>query len=154
MPLPLIIGQAPARGNDGLLPFAGKSGARLARVAGVGDTGDVLKNYFDLRNLLSFYPGKRGRKGDEFDLTQAKDAADQMKTWLLTRKGRVILLMGKEVAKAFGCPCQEYFRPWYWHQHTVIIFPHPSGVNQWWNDAANVKEAEGYLRELIRAQSQ
>lgn len=148
---PLIIGQAPARGNDGKPPFAGLSGRRLARLAGVGDTGDVLPRYFELRNLISKYPGKAGTgKGDMFDVAAAKLQASLLLEELKHMKPRQVLLMGRGVAAAFHQQRREYLRPWDWVGHRFVIFPHPSGVNRWYNDPVNEGAAGSYLRDLLR----
>lgn len=54
------------------------------------------------------------------------------------------------VARAFRVPATScyYFarhrrgRAWW------CVFPHPSGVNRWWNDPDNTRRAERYLRRL------
>lgn len=145
---PLIIGQAPARGNDALPPFSGKSGARLALLAGVGDSGDVLPNHFELRNLFDKYPGKQGKKGDKFDMRAGRKRAPKL---LEEYEGtdQVILLMGKRVAKAFGVHSYEYLAWFVLDGHHCMIFPHPSGINLWWNDPKNVAAASGVLESIV-----
>jgi len=147
---PLIIGQAPAQGNDGKLPFSGESGKRLALLACVGTTGDVLPRYFELRNLISKYPGKAGTgKGDHFDRVAAKIQAAQMYEEFDGMGPRWILLMGRSVSRAFGIRHREYLRPWPWNQHKMVIFPHPSGINRWYNDNHNWRAASEFLREVL-----
>lgn len=158
---PLIIGQAPARGNDGKFPFAGQSGARLARLAGVGVSGDDLPEHFDLKNLLAKYPGKKSNKGDLFDMGRAKKSAGRIRRHQQIYFGpRYILLMGRKVQKAFGFSIMEFLKPrgdllrsrgngindW----HRVIVFPHPSGVSHWWNNTDNREAAKWVLRKVLR----
>lgn len=151
MTQPLIIGQAPARGNDDKPAFAGESGKRLAILACVGVTGDVLPRYFELRNLISKYPGKVGTgKGDKFDLAAAKIQAGLMWKEFEEMPPRYILLMGKSVARAFGYRTMPYLTPTQWKHHKFVIFPHPSGVNLWYNDNNNWREATEFLRMVIR----
>jgi len=151
--LPLIIGQAPAKGNNGKPPFAGKSGARLARLAGLGETGDVLPEHFELVNLNRLWPGKKG-KGDDFDMVEARSKAADLKIELqTTAESRFVLLMGRKVGDAFGWDL-EYLEPNIWHNHIFILFPHPSGANHWWNDPENVVAARAMLKWVRYASSQ
>lgn len=148
---PLIIGQAPARGNDGKLPFAGQSGARLAQLAGVGNSGDDLPRHFDLLNLIEKWPGKSG-KGDHFDMDAARAKAGEIARELQTAKeSRYVLLMGRKVQTAFGWAGMNYLQEYQWHDHIVVVFPHPSGVNLWWNDQVHRTEARVLLRRILRA---
>lgn len=147
---PLIIGQAPARGNDGKLPFAGQSGARLARLARVGDSGDALPEHFDLVNLMPYWPGKRG-KGDEFHMQLAKENGLKLLAELNEGPPRKILMMGRKVRRAMGCNGDwEYLRWFPFWKHQAVVFPHPSGVNRWWNDPMNEHNAQVFLERLLR----
>jgi uracil-DNA glycosylase len=151
---PLIIGQAPARGNDGLRPFAGQSGARLARLAGVGESGDDLPRHFGLVNLLSHWPGKSSKKGDKFDMAQAKINAEDILLGLSNRKPSYLLLMGRKVQTAFDLKGLEYLHRYRIHRqgfdrHCIVPFPHPSGINTWWNDPENVVLAEKLMRKVL-----
>lgn len=145
---PLIIGQAPAKGNDALPPFSGRSGARIALLAGVGDSGDVLPEHFELRNLFDKYPGKEGKKGDKFDLRAGRKRAAKI---LAEYEGtdQLILIMGKRVAKAFGVNREEYLEWFVLDGHHAIIIPHPSGINMWWNSPQNVAAAQGTLEGIL-----
>jgi len=150
---PLIIGQAPARGNDGKPPFSGRSGARLAELIGVTKnglyTGDVLPEYFDLVNLLPAWQGKQG-KGDVFDMKTAKLKAGILIHELNEGPPRSILMMGRKVRRAMGVNGDWEYLEWFdFYKHEAVIFPHPSGVNRWWNDQANYGEARFFLRDVI-----
>lgn len=148
---PLIIGQAPARGNDGMPAFHGDSGARLARLAGVGTKGEDLLYHFDTMNLLPTYPGRKN-KGDVFDMKAAKLAAGIVIHDLSHQPPRKILLMGRKVRRAMGLNGQwMYLGPGQFHWgHWVYIFPHPSGINRWWNDPVNYAAAEKFMRDLVQ----
>lgn len=149
---PLIIGQAPARGNDGKPPFAGQSGARLARLAGVGESGDDLPAHFDLLNLNTNYQGKtKLGKGDAFDMEEAKIKAKKIK-WRLENEidEAFVFLMGRKVEKAFGWKDLNYLDTNIWLGHYIILFPHPSGINTWWNTDENVAAARAMLRWALR----
>jgi uracil-DNA glycosylase len=147
---PIIVGQAPARGRDEAPAFTSASGARLAKLAGVGTTGEDLQKYFETMNLTSRYGGKQG-KGDRFDLAAARSTAGNLLEWLAGQEqSRTVLFMGRGVAKAFGFGKKQYLEPWVWKFHTLVVFPHPSGVNRWWNDPWNVHAAERMLGNLVR----
>lgn len=152
---PIIIGQAPARGNDGKPPFAGQSGARLAQLAGVGDSGDVLPEHFEMYNLNAKWSGKRiGGKGHNFDMKEARKKATQLKNKMEAEIDPLfILLMGRNVERAFGWKSLEYLDVHTWLGHYVILFPHPSGINHFWNDEGNVDAAKAMLRWALRASS-
>lgn len=154
MKRPLIIGQAPARGNDGKPPFAGSSGARLAVLSGVGDSGDDLTSHFKLQNLLPYYAGKSGAKGDNFDFIKGRDRALEILADLQKRegdKGRWVLLMGKNVARCFGQRQTPYLVKFHLTKNCpAFVFPHPSGINQWWNTPANVAQAAAVLHMVLR----
>jgi uracil-DNA glycosylase len=150
---PLIIGQAPARGNDGKPPFAGNSGARLAQLAGVGETGDALPEFFDLVNLNEKWPGKgKSGKGDAFNMDEARKNAKKIK-WRLENEidAGFVLLMGRKVERAMGWAGLEYLDTNHWLGHYIILFPHPSGVNPWWNDAQNYAAARAMIRWALHA---
>lgn len=146
----LIIGQAPARGNDDKPPFSGRSGARIALLMGVGNTGDVLPIYFDLINLIPNYPGRKGAKGDCFDMATARRAAEDLKKELRGQPRRRILLMGKNVRRAMGVNGNWEYLEWFpLLKHEAAVFPHPSGINKWWNSKANVEAARQFLSWAI-----
>jgi uracil-DNA glycosylase len=147
---PIIIGQAPARGNEGKPPFAGRSGARLAQLSGVGSSGDILPQHFELYNLIEYYPGKKG-KGDEFDLAEGMAAAKLLKTELFKRYSRTpILLMGRKVRRCMGVNGNWDYLSWFdFGPHIACVFPHPSGVNRWWNDPKNTEAARLEIRGAL-----
>lgn len=140
---PLIIGQAPARGNEGKPPFSGRSGARLAKLAGVGTTGDVLPQYFTLVNLTNT-PG-------EFNTEHArKNALVLIDTIRLDLPDRPMLMMGRKVRRAMGVNGDYEYLDWFiFWSHKAVIFPHPSGLNRWWNNPVNSVKAELFLKRLL-----
>lgn len=148
---PVIIGQSPARGNEKLPPFSGRSGARLARLAGVGESGDVLPEHFELYNLLYHYPGKQG-KGDGFDMKVAKRNGARLVHYLSTGPPRQVLLMGRKVRRAMGVNSGNWnYLEWFdFCGGRACVFPHPSGVNRWWNNKDNELRAASLLKDVIR----
>lgn len=136
--LPILVGEAPSRDTEGLPPFSGRSGARLEELLG-----RPLRERFVVVNVLGRWPGRQGsEKGSAFPTA--------------TRGG---VLLGQAFAAALGVhwTSQRYLR-WEWLRdhdgmfgvETYAVLPHPSGVNLWWNDPANVERARRFLREAAR----
>jgi uracil-DNA glycosylase len=136
---PLIVGQAPSK--DSRFPLVGPSGDRLSRILGrpIGEAADVA-------NLLGWWPGGEG-KDDEFPLAAATVAASHLLASDLQH--RRLVLLGLQVARAFGVGCLAYFE---WHRlgwHVVAAYPHPSGVSRWWNDPSHRRAAREWLRDAL-----
>jgi uracil-DNA glycosylase len=159
----LIVGQAPGRTGDPSEPLSGPgTGWRLERLAGIPE-GD-LGLYAYRENLLSAYPGRNGAQGDRFPIRDARAAADRMVGGLAASKTLLdlrIILLGRNVARAFGLRALPYLRwkPGLYYTfltraeaflpYPIAVFPHPSGVNRWWNDPENVVRAEAFLRDAL-----
>lgn len=141
----VIIGQAPSRVSDPSEPLSGRSGARLASLAGVDLP--AFREFFDRRNMLSEWPGKAG-KGDAWPgAPEARAIAEGLRTGLATRR---VVLLGVNVARAFGFPGEPFL--WARHWEGVFAFsPHPSGTNRWWNDRRQVEQARRFWRSLVEA---
>lgn len=135
----LLIGEAPApRGNR--RAFDGPSGDRLAQVMGMGR--DELLGRVRARNLLRRWPGASG-KGSAFPVADARAAARRARL-----DADVVLLAGLRVAGAFGA--RAGFFEWFeLRGRRAAVIPHPSGVNRWWNDAANRERARAFLRGVL-----
>lgn len=150
--LPLIIGQAPARGSTEvdehgiLVPFQGRSGDRLRHLAGVED----LRDHFVLWNIFNTPSEKTRGKGDPFDMPAAREKAARMMTQIHRMKPPVVLLMGRKVEKAFGFRSGPFLVHRRWQGVKFVVFPHPSGVSHWWNDWNNREAAAWLLRTLVR----
>lgn len=153
MSLPLIIGQAPARGSTlrdehgVLVPFQGMSGRRLRSLAGVDD----LTEHFVLWNMFENPADTRPQKGDGFDMATARNIAKGMMLDIQRMHPPVILLMGRNVEQAFGFRRQPWLKPRRWKGLLFICFPHPSGINTWWNDRNNREAAKQLLQDMVRA---
>lgn len=135
----VLVGQAPSRGSDPKRPLSGRSGEFLSLLAGF-----PVRRRFELRNLLDVFPGKKG-KGDAFPLWKARLAA-----WELTKKlkGRRVVLLGQNVARAFGMARRGLFHwePGPWPIRETAVFPHPSGINLFWNSPVNRLVGEVFLK--------
>jgi len=121
----------------------GVSGRRLSDLSGV-----PVAEWADLANLLSAWPGYAAHKGDRFPLPAARAAADRlMRT---NRQHRVLLLLGRGVAQAFGLDDLPFFK---WRRlaggRLVAVVPHPSGVSRWWNEAPRRVTAREFLRSAL-----
>jgi uracil-DNA glycosylase len=145
-----IVGQAPGPNNGRRRAFEGPCERRLAALLGV-DVRD-LRERVRMVNLLDEFPGDAGRhrgKGDAFPLDRAREAARRKPLVGMT------ILAGRNVATAYGIRNALYFR-WItvgWSKDTapvlVVVIPHPSGVNRWWNRRKNRLQARSFLRSHI-----
>ncbi len=150
-----VVGEAPGDPRTraaGGRPFDSRtrSGRRLAVLLGVDEVADA----YPVLNLVDRWPGRTAH-GAAFPrgLASARAAA----LWYDLPSGD-LLLVGKRVAAAFGVS-EEYLR---WEDVTridgrrrrtrrVAVFPHPSGVNRWWNEPRNAAAAARFARSLRRA---
>lgn len=147
---PILIGQAPSRLSDPSKPLEGRPSAFLAKLLG-WSMPDFLST-FDRVNLVNRFEGKVG-KGDLFDKAKGRAAATKMLAAGDLNDRRVVFL-GKEVAACFGV--NAAFLEWCSHTETnppfifMVVVPHPSGINLWWNEGANRRMAIATLREAAR----
>jgi hypothetical protein len=119
----------------------------------------VLWPNFDLLNLMAKWPGKSGSKGDDFDMGEARRSVDDILIGLGYRPPSYILIMGRKVEQAFRIKKLPYLERYALkteplNRHRVIIFPHPSGINQFWNNRENYERAERVLKGVLRASGQ
>lgn len=137
-----IIGQAPGRSVPCGPPLSGRAGKFLARLAGMDEAALRKSARFD--NVLGFWPGRSG-KGDAFPMGLARSAAAKF----LFAPGESVLLVGRRTAEVFGV--REAFLKWQpFRRGRAAVFPHPSGINTWWNDEYNRQRAALFLRRFLR----
>jgi len=135
----LMIGQAPSRasrpGDRALFSAAKKLGALI------GSGEDGFWRAFETVNLLGEFPGKSG-KGDAFDWRAAAEGAGR-----IDPAGReAVVACGRGVARALGV--KAGFLEWtIWRGAPLLVLPHPSGVNHWWNDPENREAAAAALKK-------
>lgn len=143
---PLLIGQAPGpTGQPGERALSGRGGARLASIAEISL--DEFLARVDTRNLLEEFPG-RATRGDLFPLTVARERAEIVKAQEAERE--VLIFVGMGVADAFDFdepPCT--WRRIAFPRRRLGMIPHPSGLNLWYNDETNVRQARIFLREIL-----
>lgn len=147
----LFVGQAPSKETDGKPPFTGKCGRFLADL--LGKTQEQMLKDHDFINVLDHWPGK-GIGGDKFPIQEARIAA---KKKLDLMHGRLCVLLGHNVARAFGCSQFRYLE-WYEIRNPenfaeivvplMTIVPHPSGVNRYYNDPDKRLIVSKFLRTI------
>ncbi len=132
-----------------------------ARVAITGAVGGKLAAMLEIEprammkfrriNLNARWNGKSG-KGDLFDRAEAETTARLL---IETAPGPTLfVLLGAEVGRAFGVRGDWLGVTAKWRdvpraQMQFLLFPHPSGINLWWNDSFNVYRAKKRLREFV-----
>lgn len=145
----VLVGQAPSRDTDGKAPFSGRSGKRIAQLMGIPH--EDLPKRFALANIFDSWPGKAG-KGDAFPLELARKRGWAARSDL---KGRRVVAFGASVIKVLGYHPDDHLLKFMVREAgnsslSIAYVPHPSGVNRWWNDPANVLKAREFLRRLAR----
>jgi len=141
-----IVGEAPSRLGDPRKPLAGPNGKKIAKLAGM--------SYDELiacrrRHLNPHYHRKVG-KNDVFDHAKGSVvAADVLMDWRVER----IVLLGKNVAQCFGFRDLPFLAEISIYGRRFLIFPHPSGVNRWWNERRNEQRARQLLQRFLRGES-
>jgi uracil-DNA glycosylase len=144
----LLVGQAPSgHPSDPDVPLGGRCGARLADLCGLSL--EAYLDRFERTNLLPVFPGKNG-KGDSFPLAPARAAAAKIVKAHDGMGCRIIFLTS--VASAI-LPALSWGSSLKFKRYCGSFYawcPHPSGVNRWWNDPANVERARAFWTELAR----
>ena len=140
-----LVGQAPSRRGDPRKPLAGPNGQKIARLAGM--------SYDELiacrRKHLNTHNGNSG-KGDAFDHAKGRvNAADVLLDWRVER----IVLLGKNVARCFGFRDLPFLAEISIYGRRFLIFPHPSGINRWWNERQNERRARQLLQRFLRGET-
>ena len=110
----------------------------------LGLTFDDYRRLTERVNVLDRYPGE-APGGDRFPVRTARAAADLLR---MRYEGRSLLLIGFGVARAFRVRPEPLF---VWRPYgglSVMVSPHTSGRNRWWNDPKNRERAEAELRTL------
>jgi len=167
----VVVGESPNRAAEVLVSIRvdwkgwpdGKRIAVMRKLAGTGTCGQRLSELAgvefhewlaltDRYNVLDRWPGRDG-KGDAFP---KRDAALGILRLAPLIHSRRVVLLGKRAAGAFKFS-DEYLR---WDRRRIVIgfrqvhfegaiFPHPSGINRWWNVPGNEKRAARFLRKAF-----
>jgi uracil-DNA glycosylase len=150
----LFVGQAPSQDSDGQPPFTGKCGKFLAETL-LNTTQEQMLLDHDFMNVFDRWPGK-GINGDKFPMREAKDRVPYLVEKL---RDRVVVMLGHNVATAFGAKGFTYLT-WYEIRNPknvndvivpkMVVVPHPSGINRYWNVPSNRLIASKFLIETIK----
>lgn len=137
----LFVGQGPGPGADPAKPLEGHVAEKFAFMLDMHPVRFTL-DYARI-NLNSEFIGKSG-KGDIFDVAEGHLAAKV----LLRGSWKRYVLLGQKVASCFGLEGE----PLDVHEaigKRFLLFPHPSGINRWWNSRENTARATIKLREFL-----
>lgn len=119
---------------------AGCAGHRLWSVLHE-ETGCGLRAYLEAFERVNVLVGS-------WDRSRAREAARGLRSRLA---GRTILLLGREVHRAFEAPTDVELLDCYWEGETVLyLLPHPSGRNLWYNKESNRRLVGALLGRLYR----
>ena len=147
---PLIIGEAPAKNEKPPRPLEGRVGKRLAECCGISL--DEFLHRFDRINLLSERQDT-DEKGFEWDAVAAALSAHAMANAFDPRfqlhEGRIVLLLGKRVAAAFGAHDKLFEFQRIGTKAEVYVLPHPSRLNRWWNVPENKAAMQMFIRGVF-----
>lgn len=140
------IGEAPSRATSrpGGAPLVGESGRRLAEWAGLGRA--EMRRRCRMTNLFDERPARWDRRM----------AAERANRLLLRGWGeQLLLVVGVRVRDAvFGEAWGAELEPFTVYDLCgagclYAWMPHPSGCNRFWNEPANVRRAERFLRRIF-----
>jgi hypothetical protein len=149
--VPLLVGEAPARGTLGCFTVFSRSGRRLERLIG---------RPFEAVNLISRPLGP----GERWPADQARASAALLYRDCLA--GREVVLLGRRVSDAFrglspwtdSLAGSAWFSCGYptvpdprggWSRCILWIAPHPAGTSRWWNDRGNRSVARCFFRNVL-----
>lgn len=143
----ILIGPSPTQNTDPNNPLSPSresrsTGSCLLRLTNMDP--DSFQIAFDRHYLIPIHQG-RHRGGDRYPRLLAKQAANRM---LNNLKGRMVVLIGTNVARTFGI---HSIGPFVWVDNEDVLMawvPHPSGRNLWWNNPTNKQAGEAFLTEL------
>ena len=141
---PLVVGEAPSRTSDQRRPIGGRCGDRLAEFADLSVA--EFRRRVARANLLGAWPGASGPKGATFPLAEARSRAVGLRRRFVG--GRTVVLLGKRVGSAFRVST-DYFEPIVVGRARIVVVPHPSGVNRWYNEPSNVARMRAFMRGLL-----
>jgi uracil-DNA glycosylase len=146
-----MVGQAPSKETEGEPPFSGKCGKFLAELMSL--TQEEMLAQHDFVNVFDRWPGK-GINGDKFPFPEAELLAKRLLPQL---QGRTVVLLGANVARAFGAKGFAYFQCYELRDPSdptkvvsplIAVVPHPSGVNRLYNQPQKRLDAAKLLKSL------
>ena len=130
----LLVGEAPGRDGATLDDPRSRSGKRLTELGAGG---------LPFVNILDEWPGPASKgAGFEWNSPEVQRAVGRKLDGLPRRPALVFL--GLRAARAFDWR-GAYFEWGQCRGRRVVTVPHPSGVNRWWNEPANVRRARRFF---------
>lgn len=147
---PRLLAEAPGRGvRRPFRPLDGRGGTVLAGCARL--TLPELLESFETVNLLGRWPGPRG-KGSAWDRAAAQRAARR------TPLRGVTIVLGRRVMDAYASTTYPWLKGAEWGEwrvgprgQRVAALPHPSGINQLYNNPEVRALVGRVLREAMEA---
>ena len=140
----VLVGQAPGSAAQPSAPLEGRIGRMLSELIGISFE-EYLRGTERL-NLITHWMGKAG-KGDVWNPRAAERRAEKLKPELA---GRTAVLLGRNVAAAFGLKQLPWMTFAEMNDGKVGIIPHPSGIVLWWNEEKNRLAASAFLKKAWR----
>lgn len=141
-----MIGEAPSCLSKAADPLSGASGNRVRRLMGL-----TLGQYQSIPRANLF---DEPRPVWNADLASALAERMCLRSELHDRR---VILWGRRVAISFGLgdtPFLQWTRCELVHQSKLdsdfTVIPHPSGLNRWWNDEGNLRQAHEFLAGIGR----
>lgn len=134
----IFVGEAPtAHATRG--PLSGRSGARLARLAGL-----TLDEWLDRTTRFNLFD----EAPDEWNRDDAERCAQAI---LAVHPDDLVVALGRRVSRAFGAPRKaEWLEPVeIGDDRRVIPLPHPSGRSLYYNDPERRERVGAFLREAL-----
>ena len=136
----LLVGEAPKA--CGCAPLRGRVGNALIVASGLSRA--EFDRVFVRTNVFTV-PQQSHGKGASFPMTAARVEAVRLQRRC---RARVVVLLGKRVASAFGID-PTYFEKSKIHSCDVFVVPHPSGINRWFNEANNRVRFSRFMRSIV-----
>lgn len=133
---PVLVGQTRIE----LEPVMGSAGRMLADLAGVDYPGEYRRT-FTRETVMG-----RGR----FSVEHARKIATRLS---IRFAGRVVVMLGYNVARAFSRNSQEFLMPSppvETSGGSFVKFPHPYRTSHWWSTQENLDRARFFLAELVQ----
>ena len=123
--------------------ITGRLGEFIAKLLGVHRL--WLYARIDRVNLNAQWNGKQG-EGDRFIAFEGRKRALDLNIY--DRNKRVVLL-GQRVAESFGIHA-DFLEVLRFNGKRYLLFPHPSGINRWWNEPGNRLRAQKALKRFLK----
>jgi uracil-DNA glycosylase len=141
---PLFVGEAPSPSTDGrpgAAPLVGETGRRLAEWSGLSPA--EFHRRTECVNLFDRLPRRWSARA-------ARARATDVEFWhLIAPYQRTVVLLGRKVADAFAVESPDPFSCTERRAARLVVMPHPSGRNLFWNDRRHVWAAMALLREIL-----